>query len=375
MKIGGITWWRNNYGSILQAYALQQYLNKQNNIQYEIINQYGKKILSYDNFWHKIKKIGLKETFKRAIWKIGFKPLRYRNFNLQNFIDKEMKISNKIYNEEIIFEANNIYDGFICGSDQIWNPYLVDDKEMYWLSFARKDKIKIAYAPSIGVDFLDKKQRQEIESYLLDFTAVSCRENTGTDLLNSIINRCCTTVLDPTLLVNKELWDNISKERIMEEEYVFAYFLRGTKEQRKIVEKFGKIHKLKVVSIPFVELEHKVWYDIKFGDERVWDAAPNDFVNLIRYAKYVFTDSFHSTVFSCIYHVPFFVFPKIGLAQMNRIVCLQEMLKIKSRVVNSYDDLECVFKEQINWENVENIVDGCRKKSQKYLKDALERKV
>ena len=79
MKVGIITWWRNNYGSILQALALQQKLNQYNDLQYEIICQFGKKATSVDNFFDKIKSVGLAETCKRVFWKVAFKGLRLRN--------------------------------------------------------------------------------------------------------------------------------------------------------------------------------------------------------------------------------------------------------------------------------------------------------
>ena len=82
MKLAGLTWWRNNYGSILQAYALQEELNSIPGISYEIINQYGKKIASFDNLIDKIKTIGIKKTIQRIFWKFGMKKLRNRSFNI-----------------------------------------------------------------------------------------------------------------------------------------------------------------------------------------------------------------------------------------------------------------------------------------------------
>lgn len=88
MKLAGLTWWRNNYGSILQAYALQCALNEVEGIDYEIICQFGKKIASLDNLIDKIKTIGLRKTVKRVIWKFGLPRLRVRNHKIQNFVDK-----------------------------------------------------------------------------------------------------------------------------------------------------------------------------------------------------------------------------------------------------------------------------------------------
>ena len=94
MKVGIITWWRNNYGSILQALALQQKLNQYNDLQYEIICQFGKKATSVDNVFDKIKSVGLAETCKRVFWKVAFKGLRLRNKKMQQFVDENLKVSN-----------------------------------------------------------------------------------------------------------------------------------------------------------------------------------------------------------------------------------------------------------------------------------------
>lgn len=374
MKLAGLTWWRNNYGSILQAYALQKKINSIDGVTYEIINQYGKKITSVDNFMDKVKAIGIKKTLQRAFWKFGVRKLRRRSQNIQNFVDKHLKVSQNQYSEYTLQQANKEYDGFFCGSDQIWNPTMEKIGSMYWLGFSEDSKIRIAYAPSIGVDRISKESQAIIRKTLSRFTAVSCREENGTKLINNILGEeKCITVLDPTLMVEKNVWDQLCSERKYEEPYIFVYMLRGTKEQRKMIEAFAKEKKLKIVTMPFMETEYTVWYDLKFGDIKYWDAAPDEFVSVIRYAKWVFTDSFHSMIFSCIYHIPFFTFPKLGKAQMDRITGLQELLEIDSRMINDYTDIKRVLSKKIDWRRVDEIIDRRRKISQKYLYDSIEK--
>lgn len=373
MRLGGLTWWRNNYGSILQAYALQQELNSIPNISYEIINQYGKKIASVDNLLDKIKTLGFCKTAQRVVWKFGMKKLRNRSTNTQKFIDKRLKVSPKQYTEKNIAEANSEYDGFVCGSDQIWNPTLTELDSMYWLGFSDDRKLRFAYAPSIGVDDVSDKEAKTIQKNLNRFYAISCREEAGTQLLNRIIGKqVCETVLDPTLLVDRKIWDQMCPV-FRSEPYIFVYMLRGTKEQRQIIERFAESVKMKIVTMPFMEAEYPVWYDFKFGDKKIWDAAPDEFVSSIRNAAYVFTDSFHSSVFSILYHVPFFNFPKRGKAQMSRIKGLQNLLQIDSRMVNSEDDVNRVAQKQIDWETVDNILEEARKQSRNYIRNILQK--
>ena len=373
MKIAGLTWWRNNYGSILQAYALQSYLNSQDDIEYDIVCQFGKKIASIDNLKDKIKRLGFRETIRKAFWKFFFRKLRKRNASLQRFIDEKLVITGSAYSEETIAELNKLYDAFICGSDQVWNPALVSTDSIYWLPFVDKDKYRIAYAPSIGITKVDAKTASAIKKNLERFDAVSCREESGTELLNRICGKkVCTTVLDPTLLVERKLWDDICGPRRIGEKYIFAYMLRGNSKQRRYIEAYAKKHHLKVVTMPFLDYEKIDPYDFVFGDIKIWDADPSAFINLIRYAECVFTDSFHSMVFSIIYHRPFYVFPKIGKAQVNRQTGLMDLFQIDSRIINEADPDHCERMGTINWDRVDSILYEKRAVSQRYLTEALD---
>ena len=230
MKLAGLTWWRNNYGSILQAYALQEELNSIPGISYEIINQYGKKIASFDNLIDKIKTIGIKKTIQRIFWKFGMKKLRNRSFNIQKFTDEKLRISSNQYSEDTIAQANKKYEGFVCGSDQVWNPTLTDVNSMYWLGFSDDIKLRFSYAPSIGVDGVSEEEAKVIRKNLRRFHGVSCREETGAELINNIIGtNQCRTVLDPTLMVEKSVWDKLCPESKFKEPYIFVYMLRGRK--------------------------------------------------------------------------------------------------------------------------------------------------
>lgn len=376
MKVGIITWWRNNYGSILQALALQQKLNQYNDLQYEIICQFGKKSTSVDNVFDKIKSVGLAETCKRVFWKVAFKGLRLRNKKMQQFVDENLKVSNQQYNEHDIADSNKYYDTYICGSDQIWNPDLVPTDSMYWLPFVEKGKNKIAYAPSFGASTVTEKQKEQIKANLSTFKAVSCRENSGARTINQIIGeKKCEAVLDPTMLIERDYWDTISEDKIYDEKYIFAYMLRGTAAQRKYIEKIARERNLKIVSIPFLDYEKIDPYDLKFGDYKLWDANPAEFISAIRHAEYVFCDSFHCIVFSILYHRPFFVFPKVGAdgkvkkSQISRMTDLLEIAEIKNRIL--LDNEEADLDAEIDWNNSDKRIQKARCDSERYLEQAL----
>lgn len=374
LKLGGLTWWRNNYGSILQAYALQTIIKQYKDVEYEIICQYGRQATSLDNLVDKLRKIGFWGTIRRAFWKVGIKKLRVRNEVIQKFVNEKLIVSKKTYSEESIYEANDDYDGFVCGSDQIWNPSISAIDSIYWLKFSVPDKLKFSYAPSIGSYNLSKEQQMVIYDNLKDFRAISCREENGTELINKVLgeNRC-VTVLDPTLIVDCAVWNEICTPSRFDKPYIFSYILRGTREQRKLIEEFASRKELEIVTISFLEPDHIELYDFKFGDIRCWDASPADFITLIRNATYVFTDSFHCMVFSCLYHVTFWTFPKKGKFQLDRIVGLQKKLHIPSRmIVANYSVTEIEAMKEIDWEEVETALTEEKEISLRYLDGVLK---
>lgn len=373
MKIAGLTWWRNNYGSVLQAYALQEVLTTDYGVDYEILCQFERRAASVGNLLQNLKRHGVKKTADKLIWKFGIPQLRQRNANIQSFIDQNLKVSQRHFAAEEMEEANSLYDGFVCGSDQVWNPVLPGADERYRLRFAAEDKLKFAYAPSVGVAEMDPAKAEEYRSDLARLKGISCREQQGTDLINRIMGSdICTTVLDPTMLLDRSRWDELSCKPIVEGDYIFAYMLRGTKEQRKQIEKFARQKKLKLVTIPFLDTERIELYDFRMGDVKVWSAGVEDFVSLIRHAKYVFTDSFHCISFSCMYHRPFFAFPKIGAAQNTRLYELQKQLHIPDRVITESNPINSM-PETIDWTPVDNEILNMKIVSRNYLDRILNR--
>lgn len=192
-------------------------------------------------------------------------------------------------------------------------------------------------------------------------------------LINDILGEDrCKTVLDPTLLVKRELWDSLSNLRLCHDKYIFVYLLRGTKKNRKLIEEYASRKHLKIVTIPFLDGENPVWYDFKFGDLKLWNASPQDFISAIRYSECVFTDSFHCMIFSCLYHRTFYIFQKLGNNQMSRLQGLHDLLGISRRIILSESSLEEIYNFlPIDWENTDMIINEKRRASREFLHNAL----
>ena len=372
-KIAGITWWKGNYGSILQAYALGKVIERIGDVDYEILRQYTVNSFSIPSLLKYIKAKGFIETIKDAKKKYGNRSLRDRKRKCEEFIRNNMRISSRSYSADDRKSIEDDYDGFICGSDQIWNPVFTSRSGIYWLGFSNH-VLKIAYAPSIGITDANEVMKEEIRCALQSFKAISCRENEGTKLINSIMGEgICQTVLDPTLLLTRKEWDSLVTDSSIKDAYVFSYILRGTDEQRKMVKRFAKENGLRLVTIPFLEAEYRTSLDGKYADINFTDASPIDFISLIKNATYVFTDSFHCMIFSCIFHRTFFSLKKTGKNQMLRINDFQSWLNIGNRVIENYDDILRLLETDMDsvWINFENRVCEERKKSLEYLHRAL----
>ena len=212
--------------------------------------------------------------------------------------------------------------------------------------------------------------------YLNRIDYISVRETKGASIIKKLTGRDATVALDPTLLFTGNEWMEIFPyEKKHDEPYIFAYFLGTFESHRKAVEKFAKETNLKVITCP--HMDDFVEKDITFGDEQRFDIDPVDFLNLIRGADYVCTDSFHGTVFSILNHKKFLTFNRYkegGKESRNsRIESLTGLLGLQNRRYNFNDGsiTECI-NQKINYSEVEVKLQVLRKNTLDFLKKSLE---
>ena len=319
-KIGILTHYYNtvNFGGALQSYALCECLNQKGFKAEQIPYKYTR-VKQPESTLDKLKRHGISGLFKH------FKDKAYRKLNekeiksvkekkqaaFASFLNEAIPHSNDVYTNESIQNCVAEYDCFITGSDQVWNGY----NPVYFLDFVSENKKRISYAASLGREYLTDAQKEVYKESLKKFNAVSVREPSAINLIKDTTTASVVSTIDPTLLLEKEDWDKVSSDKLIEEDYIFCYFLGDYKKTRKLVDRFAKKHNLKIAFIPYTA--GIVPSDKKFGDFRFIDASPEDFVSLIKHAKYVFTDSFHAVVFSHIYKKEFFVFNRDKRALMN----------------------------------------------------------
>lgn len=320
-RIAIVTQYHNsrNYGGTLQAYALCRVLNEMGadceQLSYHI-EHYQKN--------NQLKANGVRRIVKALLNQIKKKSIIHRAELFDDFLDR-IPHSKRVYNDENIKEAIENYDTFITGSDQVWNMDWFHGP--YFLDFVPNEKKKYSYAASMGGCSLDNEDKEYLRNVLSGYVDISVRENETVTLLEGIINRDVSLVLDPTLLLSSSEWDSVSPERIIREKYAFCYFLGNDLGIRKIAREYAKRNDLQLISISHLQNKTEK-NDLFFGDKQINDATPLDFVSLVRDAEIVFTDSFHASVFSCIFQKQFFVFGRAGFPLMaNRIRSLCDLFE------------------------------------------------
>lgn len=391
--IGIITLYYKNYniGGLLQAYALQKILSNLN-IESEQVRVWHYK-REYITFQNKVsRKIGhiIKNPIKEAKVTINNSNLKKRRKLIQDellirenlmeqFMDR-IPHSNEVYDIYNISESLQLYNGYIVGSDQIWNDdYITQDyMKINMLSFVPNTILKMSYAASIGKHNNFKDWFINDLDYLKKFDAISVREKTANAFLKNRKIESIVT-LDPTLLLEKDEWNKfVNKEKLeCKSQYVFTYFLGKDKENRIIAEKIAQRKNLSIVNFA-----HAINYfrdeDKYYGDYKIIEYSPDDFINYIANAKIVITDSFHAAVFSIIFNKEFWIVPRLddsGISSMNsRLNDLLEAYGIQERYINTREDAENKnLYKKINYDDVNKHLNEQRKDSIEFIVNSIHK--
>lgn len=350
-----------NYGTYLQAYALQHLIKKLG---------YNNKIIDDRRFTYLhylpqtyMQWLKLLISQRRAAFHLW---LKHRPFS--NFAKRFLKID---YSWRDEWELNSRYDTYVCGSDQIWSPLLPDHHDgFYFGSFASKDKRLIAYAPSLGSQSASQSYVDMTTSWLQKFKCLSTREESGSKIIRQVVGHDnVITVLDPTLLLTKSDWECICRPKVIKNGYLLAYFLTYNEKYiqgaKSIADKLGcKFYIVNTEQIP----------SGVSCDKLVRHIGPEEFVTYIRDAEYVVTDSFHGSIFSIIFHKRFITLKRFSENDKNnqnsRIENLFEKLGLSEKFRNTLN--ENILLDVLDWNDVELRLDTLRNDSHSYLETALK---
>ncbi|MDE6678081.1 MAG: polysaccharide pyruvyl transferase family protein [Ruminococcus sp.] len=301
-----------NYGNRLQAYALNAYLQK-NFPQYDTTSLYFGKLNDYlktknvsiiKRAMGKVKREYLKLTHKTGI--SSSVSERMKRFNA--FSRKYIRMTDRPWTwEELI---NSDFDVMIIGSDIVWYQWNNKIRRSRFLDFkSQKNFKRIAYAASFGRDWIPEENIAEVKRCLENFQNISVREASSVEMLRGIgITNSCHT-LDPTLLLDKSEWEQVMSppERCkLPERFIFVYMLGGSKNDREQISAIASKEKLSIVTVPNAS-GNKPHIDDGFGDIRLDNCSPDEWIWLIANAEYVITDSFHGIAFATIFSTRFLV--------------------------------------------------------------------
>ena len=382
-KIGIITYlYYYNYGTMLQGYALQKVMEREGKGSFssELIDcRFGEKHLS---FWYYFKIrvrrffiyfIQIKRVFE-ILKKSVLINTKFKNENAQkrqlfdNFVKQCCSMSEVTYKQSSdLYLAPPIYDIYVTGSDQTWSPK-VGLRDSLFLGFAPKNKVKAAYAPSIGVASYSLEEEQYVREHLKGYQFVSCREKHGADILGTLSPVPVETVVDPTLLLRADEWRQVAIiPDGLPEKYILCYFIGERMYYREFAKQLSKQMNLPLVYIPGSHI------DIKDENHIVWKSGHREFLGLIDHAEVVLTDSFHGTIFSINFKRNFYSFIKHeGAKAMDnmRIIDILGRLGQSDRLLTEYDGKHIDYKP-VDYTSTDSLLHAERDSSESFVNKIL----
>lgn len=372
-KIAKLTWLHNgNFGSILQAVALQKFLldNGYNVTDIDYKPTFKDKIMNWAKSGNSPKLfIGKFEAAFKSNNHRNSELFEERNRKIESFKKGYLKCTKVCHNKKQLVEETQSYDIFICGSDQIWSPALFNPA--FYLDFVPNEKIKIAYAPSLGVINTTDRKKEWISKLLRRFNDISVREEEGKAFVKKLIDKDVPVVVDPTMLIDADVWRKYANyEEKFDKPYIFCYILTPNSIYIEAVKKLAKKKKMKVVIVP----SSKGPFGTGFAEKT--DVGPAEWLGLIANAQFICTDSFHGCIFSILFHKEFVLFKRFSdqdkASENSRIYTLTKMLEIENRIIDTTQIKNIEDFDAIDFDKTDSIIKKSADKSKEWLLQALK---
>ena len=389
MKIGvAAVTYKDNFGSALQTYATQYVLEK----------------LGYDAKIFEIKSVYREIMLKKLLYYAGrlFDPVeaKYLFANLTSRsrktasvstdeFAKNMSIRHQMYTEfnkkwyKMLPRASgwrglrkqaSEMDVVIVGSDQLWRPSNIIGS-YYTLEFVPDGIKKISFSTSFGVPELPKRLHEHAKRFLSRIDHISVRENSGVEIVENECGRRAKVVCDPTMMLSAEEWMHIQNDKIpfAEGKYILMYLMGDNPKQREFVKKLSKETGYRIIGL--LHGATYISYDESVADEKPYNVGPSEFINLIRNAQYVCTDSFHCCVFSILHSKAFFAFRRwpdgSKFSANDRLYTLLKFSGLERRVLSGDEKITECLMDQIDYEDVLARVAKLREESREFLVNAI----
>ena len=296
MKTGIVTFHSaHNYGASLQTWALQKTL--QNMGITPVVINYRPAVI--DRLYHPLYGYrGVKKQIVRMGKALKGNHAQKRSRKYDAFIEKNFNLTKECHTFEELKKEDFQLDACIVGSDQVWNVQHTGGDPAYMLEFLKEGVRKISYAASVGTDYLLPEYQTEFERGLKDFSCISVREESARPLIQNLTELPVETTLDPTLLLDEKDYEQLRTPLPHKEKYIFVYMMEKNKE---VIEFTNYISRL--TGLPVIQRRPTRFFQNEL--ESCFMETPDGFLDYIKEAEYVITNSFHGTVFSIIYGKPF----------------------------------------------------------------------
>lgn len=383
MKFGIITLVSDNYGNKYQDYAVEQLLFRYGEVEtYGLEDLYRAPKSAEKPWYEKLSLAYMREVLiSRMMYRYDINRIdkgmlhnllyvsrnrhslqqvrQERSKRFKHFSDEYLHLSDtKLTRENTGKKWAEQFDFFICGSDQIWNPYYATTSELAFCSFAPEKTICLA--PSFGVSDIPEYRKQEYGRWLNRIRTLSVREGAGKKIIKDLTGRDAELLLDPTMLLPAEKWEAMCRkpQQRLPDHYMVCYFLGRV--DRNLALKIRRLSREKGLRVVML-------FDITTPGYYTFD--PAEVLYTIRHADYVLTDSFHGTVFSVMFHRNFNVIRRIegNWSMESRIENLLGMFQLETR----YDFLQQTDIPKDKWQAIDQVLDKERTHAFQYLDEAL----
>lgn len=360
----------NNYGSVLQAYALQKVCEemgyKAEIIDYNFPNQAhaGNRYATHQD---------TQPTEPRWIKLLYAFELMRQHKGIEAFVRRYHHLSERQYDSpEALMNDVHRYDVYITGSDQLWNPRYCNGDPAFMLHFAPDDALKISYAASVGTNTIPEDLKPLYKELLSRYTYISVRENSGVDVVKAVAGKDATVVLDPTLLLNRDQWNEIAApKRQFKKKYILCYFLNYTFNAFPYVEELAQ-YMQKQTGYEIVRVARPPHHLGAPHTHYKVGASPEEFLALVRDAEIVLTTSFHGTAFAVNYGKPVFTVVKDKEASDSRQVSLMHNVGLDDWILSIHDSMPLQDNYVFDLKKQQDRLQELRLKSMNYLSNILQ---
>ena len=292
-SIGVMTFLHNdNYGSILQALALQRALRELGHAPEHIDYRPSRA--------EKLRNLLRSGNSPRLVLE-GMRKRRVRSYGATNeqherFLREELTLSPPCRDHAALAQTAERYDLLLAGSDQVWSPVWLNPA--YFLDFT--DKPRVSYAASLGVQEIPSaKKARRMAELIAPFTAISVREEEGAALLRDMTGTTPAVMPDPVLLQTRQQWQALAERRPGGMPYLLCYFIGDRPDYWRQVSELAQRLNMPALVIPKTEAAYQAGHALAEG------ASPAAWLGLLDGAAHIVTDSFHGAAFACVLNRPF----------------------------------------------------------------------